>query len=110
MIPKINLSKLDMKDIITGVLILILVYLTFNNVLQDRENFVTVLNLEDLSSPYQFDTEQINKFSQNMISDLTTEKIDEIRARNKLCIKDKCLEEDDIIKIIADRSQGSGST
>ena len=111
MIPKINLSKLDMKDIIIGVLILILVYLTFNNVLQERENFVTVLELSDLSSPTQFNQPQINALSQKITSDLTTEKIEAIKARTNLCIKDKCLEEQDIIKIINQRSQGSsGST
>ena len=51
MIPKMNINKLDMNDIITGVLILVLIYLTFNNVLQKMENFDTILELEDLSSP-----------------------------------------------------------
>ena len=110
MIPKINLSKLDMKDIITGVLILVLVYLTFNNVLTERENFDTILDLEKLSSPTQFNTSQINALAQKMISDLTTEKIEAIKARKNLCIKDKCLEEQDIIKIISQRTQSGGST
>ena len=110
MIPKINLSKLDMKDIITGVLILVLVYLTFNNVLTERENFDTILDLEKLSSPTQFNTSQINALAQKMTSDLTTEKIEAIKARKNLCIKDKCLEEQDIIKIISQRTQSGGST
>ena len=101
MIPKMNINKLDMNDIIIGVLILVLIYLTFNNVLQKMENFDTVLDLEDLSSPTQFNEGQIASLSQKMVSDLTTGQLNEIKAKSKLCIKDQCLTEDIIRNIIS---------
>jgi hypothetical protein len=103
MIPKMNINKLDMKDIIIGILILILIYLTFNNVLQKMENFVTVLDLENLTSPVDLTRNQIDALQQDIISDLTTGEIDTLKVNTNLCIKDKCLKETDIIKIINDR-------
>ena len=104
-----NINKLDMNDIITGVLILVLIYLTFNNVLQKMENFDTILELEDLSSPAEFSDNQIRALSTGILSDLTTGEIETLKASSKLCVNNQCLTEDIIRDIIAEKGDSAGS-